>query len=61
MIEQNDMEASIDASITLTTKLKNIINHLLKKNSNILLISQDAKLANERYLTLTLEAAQSFN
>jgi glucosamine 6-phosphate synthetase-like amidotransferase/phosphosugar isomerase protein len=51
MLEENNVAASVEESIEQSKKIANVINHLIQKE-NVLMISQDAKIKNERYLCL---------
>ena len=53
MLEENNVEASVEESIEQSKKIANVINHLIQKE-NVLMISQDAKIKNERYLCLNV-------
>lgn len=46
-------QASVERSIETSKKINNVINYLIN-NENLLLISQDAKVKADRYLTLNL-------
>jgi hypothetical protein len=52
MLEEKNVAASVEESIEQSKKIENVINHLIK-NENVLMILQDAKIKNERYLCLS--------
>jgi hypothetical protein len=53
MLEENSVGASVEESIEQSKKIANVINHLIQKE-NVLMIAQDAKIKNERYLCLNV-------
>lgn len=53
MLEENNVAATVEESIEQSKKIANVINHLIQKE-NVLMISQDAKIKNERYLCLNV-------
>jgi hypothetical protein len=52
-LEAQDRQTSIERSVETSIKIGLIIDYLIK-NENILLISQDARNKNDRYLTLNV-------
>lgn len=52
-LEGNERSTSIERTMETAKKVQNVIQYLIN-NENILLISQDAKVKNDRYLTLNI-------
>jgi hypothetical protein len=52
-LDSTDRQTSIERSLETSRKVQNVISHLIN-NENILMISQDAKVKNDRYLTLNV-------
>lgn len=52
-VEGNERQTSIEKTIETSKKIANVIQYLIT-NENILMISQDAKVKNDRYLTLNV-------
>jgi hypothetical protein len=54
-IEVESMEAttSVEKSIETSKKVSNVISYLIAKE-NVLMVSQDSKIKNERYLCLNI-------
>ena len=54
-LEVENMEAStsVDKSIETSKKVSNVISYLIAKE-NVLMVSQDSKIKNERYLCLNI-------
>lgn len=59
-IASTDHQTSVEKSIETSRKVAHVIQHLITKE-NMLNISQDAKIKNERYLTLTNFDESNFN
>jgi hypothetical protein len=52
-IESNARLTSVDRSVETSKKVANVIQHLITKE-NILMVTQDAKIKNDRYLSLNI-------
>ena len=52
-IENSDAATSIERSVQTSQKVQNVISYLISKE-NILMVSQDSKIKNERYLCLNI-------
>lgn len=52
-LESAERQTSIERSLETSKKVQNVISHLIN-NENILMISQEAKVKNDRYLTLNV-------
>lgn len=52
-LEGTERSTSIERTMETAKKVQNVIQYLIN-NENILLISQDAKVKNDRYLTLNI-------
>lgn len=54
-IESPDVSTSVEQSIETSKKVANVISYLIAKE-NLLMVSQDSKIKNERYLCLNINA-----
>ena len=52
-MESEERQTSLERTAETSKKVQNVISHLIN-NENILMISQDAKAKNDRYLTLNV-------
>ena len=52
-VENTEASTSIQRSIETSKKVSNVISHLISKE-NVLMVSQDSKIKNERYLCLNI-------
>jgi hypothetical protein len=52
-LESEERQTSLERTAETSKKVQNVISHLIN-NENILMISQDAKAKNDRYLTLNV-------
>ena len=52
-LEAAERQTSIERTMETAKKVQNVIQYLIN-NENILMISQDAKVKNDRYLTLNV-------
>jgi hypothetical protein len=52
-IESNEANTSIERSVQTSQKVQNVISYLISKE-NVLMITQDSKIKNERYLCLNI-------
>jgi adenylate kinase family enzyme len=52
-IESDDRATSVEKSIETSKKVANVIQYLITKE-NVLMITQDAKVKNDRYLSLNI-------
>ena len=52
-LEENQNETSIERSIETSKKVQNVISYLIAKE-NVLMVAQDAKIKNERFLCLNI-------
>ena len=52
-IENTDASTSVEKSIETSKKVSNVISFLIAKE-NIMMITQDSKVKNERYLGLNI-------
>ena len=52
-LESTDRQTSMERTLETSKKVQNVIQYLIS-NENILMISQDAKVKNDRYLTLNV-------
>lgn len=52
-IESNEAATSLDRSIQTSQKVQNVISYLISRE-NVLMVSQDSKIKNERYLCLNI-------
>ena len=58
MLEENNVAATVEESIEQSKKIANVINHLIQKE-NVLMISQDAKIKNERYIKCKIDGRKN--
>lgn len=54
-IESTDVSTSVERSIETSKKVANVISYLIAKE-NLLMVSQDSKIKNERFLCLNINA-----
>lgn len=52
-LENNEAATSVEKSIETGMKITNVISHLISRE-NILMVAQDAKVKNERFLCLNI-------
>jgi hypothetical protein len=52
-IENNEAATSIERSVQTSQKVQNVISYLISRE-NVLMVSQDSKIKNERYLCLNI-------
>jgi len=52
-IESDERATSVERSIETSKKVANVIQHLITKE-NVLMITQDAKVKNDRFLSLNI-------
>lgn len=52
-LDGTDRQTSLERTLETTKKVQNVIHYLIN-NENILMISQDAKAKNDRYVTLNV-------
>ena len=52
-IESNARMTSVDRSVETSKKVANVIQHLITKE-NILMVTQDSRIKNDRYLSLNI-------
>ena len=52
-IENMEASTSVEKSIETSKKVSNVISYLIAKE-NVLMVSQDSKIKNERYLCLNI-------
>lgn len=52
-VQQTDKQTNVDLSVETSMKLGHIIDYLIR-NENVLMVTQDAKLKNDRYLALNV-------
>ena len=52
-LETTDVQTSVEQSIETSKKVQNIISYLIVKE-NVLIVSQEAKIKNDRYLCLNI-------
>ena len=52
-LEDNQSSTSLERSIETSKKVQNVISYLITKE-NVLMVSQDAKIKNERFLCLNI-------
>ena len=52
-LEEAEHQVSLERTFETSKKVGNVINYLIN-NENLLMISQDAKVKNDRYLTLNV-------
>lgn len=52
-LESNEAVTSLDKASETSDKVKNVISHLISRE-NVLMVAQDAKIKNERYLCLNI-------
>ena len=52
-LEDNQNETSVERSIETSKKVQNVISYLIAKE-NVLMVAQDAKIKNERFLCLNI-------
>jgi hypothetical protein len=52
-VEQQDRQTSVEKALETTKKVAHVIQYLIT-NENILMVSQDAKVKNDRYLTMSM-------
>lgn len=52
-LEDAQAQTSIQHSIETSKKVQNVISYLITKE-NVLMVSQDAKIKNERYICLNI-------
>ena len=52
-LENPDRQTSIERTMETSKKVQNVIQYLIQ-NENVLMISQEARVKNERYLTLNV-------
>lgn len=52
-IENTEASTSVERSIETSKKVSNVISYLISKE-NVLMVSQDSKIKNERYLCLNI-------
>jgi len=52
-IESNEASTSVERSMQTSQKVQNIISYLISKE-NVLMVTQDSKIKNERYLCLNI-------
>jgi hypothetical protein len=57
-IQSMERQTSIEKSIETSKIIANVISHLIT-NENVLMISQDAKVKSERYITLNTNVDMS--
>jgi septal ring factor EnvC (AmiA/AmiB activator) len=58
-LENMEVSTSIEQSIETSKKISNVIQHLIK-SENVLMVSQDSKIKNERYLCLSVGVEHTF-
>jgi hypothetical protein len=54
-IENTEASTSVERSIETSRKVSNVISYLISKE-NILMVTQDSKIKNERYLCMNINA-----
>jgi hypothetical protein len=52
-LESSDAATSIEKANETSEKIKNVISHLISRE-NVLMVAQDAKIKNERFLCLNI-------
>lgn len=52
-VHSSDHQTSLEKSIETSKKVGNVIQYLIT-NENILMVSQDAKVKNDRYITMSV-------
>jgi hypothetical protein len=52
-IDSHDRQTTLDKAYETTRKVAHVIQYLIT-NENILMVSQDAKVKNDRYLTMSM-------
>lgn len=52
-VESAERQTNIEKSVETMKKVGHVINHLIN-NENILMVSQDAKAKNDRYITMSI-------
>ena len=52
-IESNEAATSLERSMQTSQKVQNVISYLISRE-NVLMVSQDSKIKNERYLCLNI-------
>ena len=52
-VETDVRMTSLDRSVETSKKISNVIQHLITKE-NIIMVTQDSKIKNERYLSLNI-------
>lgn len=52
-LENTERQTSIEKTLETSKRVQNVIQYLIN-NENILMISQDAKVKNDRYLTMNV-------
>ena len=58
-LESNERATSVERSIETSRKVQNVIQHLITKE-NILMVTQEAKVKNERFLALNINVDLSY-
>jgi hypothetical protein len=53
VLEEGELAASEQYAIEASRKVQNVISYLISKE-NVLMVSQDSKVRNERYLCLNI-------
>lgn len=52
-LENSERQTSVEKSLETSKRVQNVIQYLIS-NENILMISQDAKVKNDRYVTMNV-------